>query len=111
MKEVLIVTLLGIFTVFSGLFLIFIVISLLGRFFQKEKILNFKKSKEIKKVKVTNDVLAAIGLALYFHEVFNKNWQDEVTIQKLTPPMSTWVVAGRGITMGKFIWSYRRKWR
>lgn len=108
MKEGITISILGVLVVFLGLFLIYLIISFVAYFFTRSKV---SKNTSIPKTKITDETLTAIGLALYFNDLINKNWQEEITIQKLTPPVSTWVVAGRGTTMGKFIWSYRRRWK
>lgn len=111
MKDGLIISVLGISVVFIGLAFIAVVISVKGYFFQRKKTFKHQDIDKITKIELNDEVSVAIGLALYFHDLFNKSWQDEVTIQKLTPPMSPWVVKDRILQKTKSIWSYRSKWK
>ena len=111
MKDGLIISILGISVVFLGLAFIAIVISIKAYFFQKKKTIKVKNFDKITSIEITDEVSVAIGLSLYFYDLFNKSWQDEVTIQKLTPPISSWVFTNRAIQKFKNISFDRRKWK
>lgn len=113
MEKGLIISLIGILIVFFGLIIISIIISVNGYFFQKKKQVKVKDAaNKITKINVTDELSVAIGLALYFHNLINKHYQGEITIKKLTPPMSSWVLYGRKNILDNNLNSYRgKKWK
>jgi len=108
MEKGIIISLIGILIVFSGLILISLIISFNGYFFQKKKLVKVKnEDNKITKIKVTDELSVAIGLALYFHNLINSHYQGEITIKKLTPPMSSWVLYGRKNILDSNLNAYR----
>jgi len=102
------ISLIGIIIVFLGLIIISVIIGINGYFFQKKKLVKVKNDdNKITNIKVTDELSVAVGLALYFHNLINSHYQGEITIKKLTPPMSSWVLYGRKNILDNNLNSYR----